>query len=505
MTLVPGTQRQSFGRLLGELAVISVLAAVILRLPHGGLSMLLICFAAVAILAQPAVGVALIAISVPLSGWWTLPLAGGAKLTWTPLLLGWTSLAWLIRRPKNRWPSKSGRPLMTALGLYLAVLAASAWRAPNLLAAFFEMARWVELGVALVIAADVVTSWQGRTLLLLGLHVAGVAAAALAIHPWSTTLEAAPFLVAGSRVGRAFGTFGQPNPFAAFMNLVWPMAIALALVPLLAMVRGRQEPMVWSRQTSVGRTAPAGHPLESALWSMAGLATATLCLAGLFRSWSRGGWLAGAGAAIVMALLVALVVVRPPVGRRQRFTLWLGIVALVAGALCGLRVQLPPTLVQRVASAGIAPGTTNVADAEIDDTNFATVERLAHWHAAIAMWSDKPWLGQGPGHFEVVYARYRLPRWPEPLGHAHNYYLHALAESGLVGLLFFVVFLMAAWGCAIRTIFRSTAPLSAAAGLGLAGVVAAISLHSLVDNVFVHEMPVFLGLLCGLACGLAET
>jgi O-antigen ligase len=138
-----------------------------------------------------------------------------------------------------------------------------------------------------------------------------------------------------------------------------------------------------------------------------------------------------------------------------------------------------------------------VADAEVDDASFATIERVAHWEAAAAMWSDEPWLGQGPGQYEIAYTRFRLPLWSEPLGHAHNYYLHLLAEAGIVGLAGYLVFFGA---CAVLALRRAIMPRSAMEGalaLGLVGVLTGIAVHSVVDNVYVHETTVYLGLLLG--------
>ena len=74
----------------------------------------------------------------------------------------------------------------------------------------------------------------------------------------------------------------------------------------------------------------------------------------------------------------------------------------------------------------------------VTDENFAVIERLAHWVAALRMWEQEPWLGIGPGNYAAVYPAVRLPLWEEALGHAHNLYLNTLAESGLIGLTAFV-------------------------------------------------------------------
>ena len=50
------------------------------------------------------------------------------------------------------------------------------------------------------------------------------------------------------------------------------------------------------------------------------------------------------------------------------------------------------------------------------------------------MAGDRPWLGVGFGNYGAAYEEYALINWPDPLGHAHNYYLNLVAEIGFIGL-----------------------------------------------------------------------
>jgi O-antigen ligase len=173
-------------------------------------------------------------------------------------------------------------------------------------------------------------------------------------------------------------------------------------------------------------------------------------------------------------------------------------VLLVAGAWLAPPARLEGAVAARLGSIGETFALWDVADAEVDDANFATVERVAHWQAAYGMFADAPWLGQGPGAYESAYGRYRLPRWAEPLGHAHNTYLQELAEGGLVGLLGYLAFFGGLVLLALRAALAPRGPLQAALGLGLAGVLAALAVHGLTDHLYVHDLTVQLGLLAGL-------
>lgn len=76
--------------------------------------------------------------------------------------------------------------------------------------------------------------------------------------------------------------------------------------------------------------------------------------------------------------------------------------------------------------------------------DFALNQRFYMWQSAINMWKDHPLFGVGMGNYTEQYqSRYRLPQATEPkIEHAHNMYLHMLAEFGVVGLSVFVIF----WG-----------------------------------------------------------
>jgi O-antigen ligase len=53
---------------------------------------------------------------------------------------------------------------------------------------------------------------------------------------------------------------------------------------------------------------------------------------------------------------------------------------------------------------------------------------------------QRPALGVGFGNYEAAYPQYRLMSWPFALGHAHNYYLNLLSETGVAGLAAYLLF-----------------------------------------------------------------
>jgi len=271
---------------------------------------------------------------------------------------------------------------------------------------------------------------------------------------------------------RSYGHFAQPNPFAGYMGLCFPLAYALtleALPRLRWVIRG---PMI--------ELASAALPVGAAL--LTGIA--------MLMSWSRGAWVGVAASVAVVTVL------------RSRRALLVGLVVVVAGALVlamGGGQYVPAALVQRMADLVPFASGVDLTSVEVNDANWAVLERMAHWQAAARMFNDHPWIGVGIGNYPVAYSSYAIGRWRDPLGHAHNYYLNIAAEAGLVGFVTYLALLAAclieAWRVIRRT--RGSGWWNAAA-LGVLGILVHLHTHNLFDNLYVHSMNVQLGLALGL-------
>jgi len=164
--------------------------------------------------------------------------------------------------------------------------------------------------------------------------------------------------------------------------------------------------------------------------------------------------------------------------------------------LGGLGV-LPPALLQRVATALPYASNIDLRTVEINDDNWALIERMAHWQAGWRMFAAHPWLGVGMGNYAVIYPQYALPRWQDPLGHAHNYHLNIMAEAGLVGLGAYVILWLAAFRWVVGAVRRAA---GVARGIPLAalGVLVHLNVHNAFDNLFVQGMTLQLALVFGL-------
>jgi O-antigen ligase len=181
---------------------------------------------------------------------------------------------------------------------------------------------------------------------------------------------------------------------------------------------------------------------------------------------------------------------------------WLGIVMVVLLAL-GLWLSIitglaPDSLVARFTDfAQDLTGYEDVRGQVINDANYAVLERLAHWQAALGMAADSPWLGLGFGNYETAYPRYALMNWPSALGHAHNYYLNLLAETGLIGLIGYLIAWGSVFGLTLRLLHRRVG-IARGIALGLLGVWVHLSVHSLFDKLYVNNLFLHLGAMLGL-------
>lgn len=503
----------------GVVVCLGVATLIALPSPAVAAWLLLGGVAFVAGIVRPDVVCYLLLPAVAIGTTFTLP-AGPLRVGPTDLLVGALVLGWVIRQVAQRpapgmrravaaaararsivrafWRREPGNAaLVVALITYLAVIVITFLVASNRAAVLKETLKWAEVLVVLVLGAHALST-PGRRWTAVWMMVAvGVVEGLLGYVQWVMT--AGDLGQNGSGI-RVFGTFDQPNPYAAYLNLSLLIVLAIALF-------GRGPRVRW---LAAGSTA--------------------LMAGAQFLAGSRGGWLAlVAGVALVVVVGLGI----------ERITAALsGLAALVAGlawAVGIVPVTVRNLVLGRLHLAGVS------LDGPVNDANFSSIERLAHWVAGVRMFLAHPLLGVGAGNYDVAYLRYAVRNWPDALGHAHNYYINAAAETGICGLIAFLAvtgtMLFAAWR-AVRPVTESpnaadpgartrapgwrerwlgrfvrggtsagelVAPDAAnrhALALGLLGVVGAVAIHSLVDDVFVHGMELQLALCLALAVTL---
>ena len=255
-------------------------------------------------------------------------------------------------------------------------------------------------------------------------------AAAWAVVGSGLVAAGGEFYSAAVHIGQ-WRTFDVHPPAGFYLN---PNMAATMIVPALAV--------------ALGLTLGAERR-----WRLAAAAAALLLLLGLFVSYSRGGFLGLAGAAVVVWWL----------GVRRKLPFAAGGLAL---ALLGLFAF--PRMLDRLRHE-LDPG----------DPNNTVLSRLPIWRAAVRMIEDHPLTGVGLNSFPAQLRRY-APRVTESHTHPHNLLLNLWVAVGLLGLL--------AYGWVIVWFGRAVAAGVRAGGtlrpvyVGLAAALAAILLHGLVDS-----------------------
>ncbi|MBL7200202.1 MAG: O-antigen ligase family protein [Anaerolineae bacterium] len=438
-------------------------------------------------LVKPHLALYLLCFAVPFGSLFEVDL-GGITVGVTEGLVGIMIAAWIarsiaLREGRWTWPR-----LSAPLALFVGAALISAINASGLTLFLKEIAKWLEFLGVMLFASSAIDRDQSRTVVASAL-LAGAAQALLGAYQFFTQSGPESFVMMG-RYMRAYGTFEQPNPYGGYLGLVAPVAFALAV----SLLKRRGAPA--AARSAVERRAQQPVPL----W-LQGLAAASFALIGVAigMSGSRGAWLAfGAGFGFMNV-----------VRSRRGATTFITVVAVLAlfGLLGSFRLLPEPAgrLVQtfggRLTSFASSFSSRDVRGIEITDANYASVERLAFWQAALDMWRDHPWLGIGFGNYQAAYVTYSLPKWPMSLGHAHNYYLNVAAEAGLIGLTTYLWL----WGMAIwqmgRAFREAGDPYVRALALGALGMLVHISVHNVVDNLWVHSMYIHVAIILGLVYG----
>jgi len=444
------------------LVLLLILALAIALLPLTWSAMLVVGgIVLLLVLVYPQVALYLLIFAVPFGSLREVSV-GGITFGLAEGLIALLSVAWLARMIAARQVRPTWPPLTLPLLLFLGVILLTLPEALSLTLAFKEILKWAEvLGIYLFVA-NALTRRQAMVAVI-ALLTAGMGQALLGAYQFFRQVGPEHFVLFG-RFMRAYGTFQQPNPYAGYLGLVLPVGLGL---------------LVWAVVERRGRS----------WFQIAGLLAAVgLLAAAMAMSWSRGAWLGFAAA------LVAVNVVRS----RQAATIFaalLGVAVLIL-ALGGLAL-LPTALIQRFTDFLPFVSVGDLRAVQITDANYAVIERMAHWQAALDMWTDHPWLGVGIGNYAAVYPAYALPKWPDPLGHAHNYYLNIAAEAGLIGLLAYLLLWGAAFWQAWRAV-RASSGVWRAVAAGVFGVLAHLAVHNFFDNLWVHNMYVHVAVLLGL-------
>ncbi len=444
--------------------------------------------AGLVILRYPWAGFALLLMSVPIQ---RLGAEGGPlPVTLTQLAFPAALVGLAIGVLGNRSKLRGHVALIPFVALF-AIMIASALVAKDVLASLAELARW---GVALAtfwLALQFIVDESDRRLVgVVGLIVAGGVFEAT-IGVVQSVLGFGPFELQ-SGVSRAFGTFGKPNSYAGFLEMaLFPAAwlgvwYAGSSWQRLRMYRAdRLQGMDQSRASRM-------NLLRGFLMTVFLLGSAALILSGILASLSRGAWLGVVAGALATALLF---------GRVARILVFTLVVAAATVIIGGQTWLLPSDFRERISDSVEQIRPFDASNVTITDDNFAAAERVAHWQAGIDMFQDHPALGIGIGNFNSRYEEYSVREtFRNSQGHAHNYYIHTLAETGMLGFLAYLTLLGTIVSIAIGTLISGAGrgTMARAVVLGALGSIIAVSTHNLVENLHVLNLGITISLLWAL-------
>lgn len=400
---------------------------------------------------------AVLAASIPMQSIVTLDVAG-RSLTATQICVLSLLTGWGITCRGARVPLDGLAWAYAAVSLTLGVSLVTSADVPGWMSAMYQ---WTICLVVFLIARTELETIQDVLAIVFGTALGVALVSAYALVQVITRDGPPSFVVNG--VVRAYGTFGEPNPLAIYLELTLPLMLATAVFSLI-------------RPESPILAGP--H-----LWAMVGAsALGTIVLA---LTQSRGGLL-GFGCA-----LTVIVMAMPP-----RFRAICS--GMLAVSLVGIAFSPARDLVfGRFALLIDRPG----GRTDVTARTWAADERRAHWGAAWNMLVSHPWTGIGAGDFSDEFRRY-TPEWRFRIsrGHAHNGYLQLGAMAGTPGLTSFVVWTLTGLVSVVRAITSPRDPHCRDIAVGCLAVVVAFIVHSMVDYLNVLSLGLQLALI--LAIGL---
>jgi hypothetical protein len=316
-------------------------------------------------------------------------------------------LAFAAAIQARRWP-RYPASLALPLSVWLAVLVVSAVLAPSHRAeALATLARPTSGALLAWAVSDLCRRRRHWSQLLFGLAIGSLGVAAVALGEASGSPLAVDLLtvlrdgdIPIGDVPRVAATLSHPNEAAMLLELALPLLVAAAWAASPhgsdAHDRAHLQPRAASPRWRVPLTLAAMAAMLAIVltFSRAGIVTALLALGLLGILAARRGQRTGLHTAAAIALVVPLALV------------WTGVVdqGLDRRLLAGL-----------------------------DESSTLQPPRTQFWSVATEMLRDRPLLGVGPDNFRWRFADYSGID-ADNLGiHAHNQYLEALADTGVLG------------------------------------------------------------------------
>lgn len=269
-----------------------------------------------------------------------------------------------------------------------------------------------------------------------------------------------------SNASRGFltGTLGNPNHFAFYIGMIFPLVLALFFFKLQFFEAGQslREKFISAVDENTSVIAYFAIPV--------------LLGVGIILTGSRSGILTMVFAFLIFGQFSFYLRQRKSIRRKLKFFL-IGITVVVL--FIGAQNTVNKFLSTEIESAG----------------------RFLRWPATISMAQDFPIFGSGFGTYRYAYFLYDIDEGGKWSTHAHNDYLEAAAEGGIIGsVLFFLLIGMVIYSI-IKMWTARRHPDVKMIGIGIITSLFAAAIHSIFDfslhipsNVFVFVLVLVLGI-----------
>lgn len=437
-------------------------------------------------LRHPWLGLALLVASVPVQ-----QIGAVAGVTATRVALIVALAVWAASLLAGRNPVRGTR-LTILFVVLIAWMVATVLVARDPLASGAEVFRWTTALVAFVLAVHFLSENPRRRVMafVVVIAVAGAFEALVGTVLGLVGFGPESFAVAGS-ISRAYGSFGRPNSFAGYLEMSVFPALWLGIYQAVASWgRFRDYQRVRLKGFAASRAEREALVRSAVLLMVLGGSTGVMML-GILISFSRGAWL-GVAAGLALSSLLAL---------RGRIVVALALApAAVLLVVIALATVAPSTLTERLTSIADEARPFDAASVPITPDNFAVVERMAHWQAGWHMFEDHPLTGVGIGNFNERYPDYFVrTEFRYSQGHAHNYYIHTLAETGIVGLVVYLTLATSFLVLAAIVALRSTDLMARFVALGAAGTMTAVYAHNVFEDLHVLNLGIIISAAWALA------
>ncbi len=341
-----------------------------------------------------------------------------------------------ITLPALLWLAASGYTLVNA-------------REPELAA--IQLTAMTKLFVCYIVVANSVEDtedlkWIMRGLLLglllqgiLGSYQ-GIAGRPLGLSTLGETKEIDHMMIGQNLANRPRGTVGHPNCYAMYIVTVIPFGFA----------------MMFTRMRL--------------FWKFMIGAVLIISVLGLIFSLSRGGWI---------SLAVVTCVVLVSAIRRQRIE--------------GRMVFIVTLSILLILLAVFSIGSNTVISRFTSSDHGSAYSRITMAKGALAMLRDYPFTGVGLNNYTLFMPGYD---WATVIANGgpmvvHNIFLLIAAETGLIGLIAFMMFLVALMRRAWQITGRALDETQWIAGVGILSAFISLTLHGMVDFALLWDLTLF--------------